>query len=176
MDCAAPQEPWSNRCPWYAVEERTLSRTKTHPSYVITGLCDADNAVDGKSYYNLTVPDCFWKMSCYKDPSTNETKVVSFIGDNELISATTKDSDRLARTASTKLPRSQQEILNLMGSRVDLVQNAWLEAERILTEGRNTPKLPPASECVSTLTISEATVTEWTAFMKLHNPPFDCKA
>ncbi|ODM91633.1 Endonuclease G, mitochondrial [Orchesella cincta] len=170
----APQEPWTNRCPWYAVEERTLSRTKSFPSYVMTGTCASDNVVDGNTYYNLTVPDCFWKMACYLDPTTKETNVVAFISENHLIQSTGKAASRVERTASTTTPRAQLDVLNLMGARSSYVETAWLEAERILTEGRGTTGLPSAATCVSTKDISVATVTDWTAFMKLHRPPFDC--
>lgn len=171
----APQEPWSNRCPWYAVEERTLSRAKSFPSYVMTGVCSGDNSVDGNTYHDLIVPDCFWKMTCYVDPVTKKTEVVAFIGDNTLIPAASKAAGKMERKESTTLPRSQQEVLNvIMGSKTKLISTAWTAAQKILTEGRSTTGLPKASACTKAKVVSEETVEEWKAFMKLHRPPFNC--
>lgn len=171
----APQDPWTNRCPWYAVEERTLSRTKDYPSFVMTGVCSADNTVDGKTYYDFIVPDCFWKMTCYVDPTTKKTEVVAFISNNTLIEAATKAKGQQDRRAGTTLPRSQQEVLDVMGSRVKLISSAWTAAEKQLSAGRDKEGYPKATNCAKAKTISAETVADWTEFMKLHKPPpFNC--
>lgn len=156
------------------MEERTLTRTKNNPSFVITGVCSGDNAVDGNTYYDLVVPDCFWKMTCYVDPVTKKTEVVAFIGNNTLIPAESKTQGRKERKEATVSPTSQQQVLDLMGSKSKLITSAWTAAEKVLTEGRDTTGLPKASTCSKTKTISDETIAEWKAFMKLHRPPFGC--
>jgi hypothetical protein len=159
----APQDSWTNQYPWKDIEVFTENKLATHNGYVMTGLCSNDNLVDGPTTYKgYTIPECFWKLACYKDKVTKEVKVVGYIGANTIVnfSNTTAQADR---RASTGQPRSQAEVLAKLND-TSLVAEGWTQAEGNLLSGRQVAlaDLPKASECSAVTTISAATKTEWT--------------
>lgn len=140
----------------------------------MTGLCAADNVVDGDTYYGLKVPDCFWKMTCYVDPDTKKTHVVAFIQDNKLIPYESRAEGRQARSESTTRPRAQQEVLDLMGVQTKYINSAWRAAQNILTEGRDSGTLPRAETCIRAKTIPDDVVAQWNVWMGKHRPMPNC--
>jgi len=153
----APQEPHTNQQPWRTIESRTLQKFASTPGYVITGVCDRDS-VDGVTLDGWRVPDCFWKLSCYKD-SAGVARVVGFIGENSLFH---KDdaAAKAERTSSTTKPRSQSEILARM-TRPNLIEAAWRGAEQYLLENRGSNNLPTPTQCINAKTAPTATLIEW---------------
>lgn len=141
---------------------------------MITGLCPQDATVDGPTEHGHIVPDCFWKLNCYVDPASKETKVVAWIGKNTILSAANLAEEKKLRKESTLLPRGQKEVLELMAGKEKYLENAWMAAEKELTKGRNTTGLPDAQACFKTKEVSKETVEEWAAFIKKHRPPFYC--
>jgi len=173
----APQDPWTNRCAWYAVEERTEaylgSKVSPISGYVVTGTCSADSA-DGDTYYGLKVPKCFWKALCYADPETGATVTVAFVGDNSVIDANNLNAERRERMESTLVPRDLTHIFGL--TTATQVRKAFIEGEKVLLEGRgNLQGLPTARSCYGKLTLDNAVKEQWTAFMpKFRRPMWDC--
>jgi hypothetical protein len=172
----APQEPWTNRCPWYAVEERTqayLAGTKPLPGFVVTGTCAADSP-DGDSYYGLKVPDCFYKVLCYVDAVTKKTVSVGFVGNNSIIDAKNLSVERGARMNSTLTPRDLEFVMKL--SKPGMIKNALVEADKVLKTGRViNGTLPTVDSCMSSLKLEEAVRTQWTVYMpKYRRPMWSC--
>jgi hypothetical protein len=171
----APQEPWSNRCPWYAVEERTqtyLAGTDKIPGYVVTGTCTVDSP-DGPTYYGLQVPNCFWKILCYNDTLTKKTTTVGFISENSIIDAGNLNVERKIRMDSTLTPRSLQDVMNVAVP--EIVRKSFIEAEKVLKNGRSVEGLPSARSCYSKLALDEPTRDQWVAYMpKYRRPMWDC--
>jgi len=159
----AAQDSWTNQNAWKDIELFAENKLATMSGYVMTGLCSTDNWKDGPTTYRgYTIPSCFWKMTCYKDKTTKEVKVVGYIGDNTIVNF----SDTVAQTArkaSTFQPKSQADILTRVND-TSLVTEAWTQAEDNLLTGRQTvlTDLPKATECAAMMTLSDATKVEWT--------------
>lgn len=130
--------------------------------------------MDGPTEHGHVVPDCIWKLSCYVDPASKETKVVGWIGSNAILPAANLLEEKKLRKKSTLLPRGQQEILELMAGKEQYVENAWLAAEQELTMGRNVTGIPDAQACIKITKVSQETVEEWEAFIKEHVPRYGC--
>jgi hypothetical protein len=162
----APQDSWTNQIPWMTIEVKTELKLKETNGYVMTGLCSADNSVDGSTTYKgYIIPKCFWKLACYRDKITRDTKVVGFLGENTIINFSDISSQSL-RNQTTFLPRSQQEILTYV-TKPELVAESWTQATGTLLPGRQVDPatLPSATECINVKTISAATIDEWAQFI-----------
>lgn len=154
----APQEPYTNQGPWAQVEALVHAKLDdTTPGYVMTGVCDNDSS-DGVTLDGWRVPDCFWKLVCYKD-SGNVARVVGFIGENQLFH---KDNTvkKAERSYETTKPRSQSAILARM-NRASLIQDAWRKAQTYLLVNRNENDIPSPTQCINALTAPTATLIEW---------------
>jgi len=134
----APQEPYTNRVPWFTVEDLTNTKLSTNPGFVITGTCDRDS-LDGVTADGYHVPECFWKLNCYKD-NAGITRVVGFIGDNSLFDQTDTIAQEDRKNTTTR-PRPQREILAKM-DRPYLIEDAWRAADRYLLYNRNEHNTP----------------------------------
>ncbi|OXA59955.1 uncharacterized protein LOC110844291 [Folsomia candida] len=158
----AAQDSWTNQNAWMNIEVFTENKLKATNGYVMTGLCSANNTVDGPTTYKgYIIPQCFWKLACYKDKLTKVSKVVGYIGENTIVNF----SDLVAqkdRNATTFTPRSQSEILARL-TKPELVAQGWTDAEANLLPGRQVAStdIPTASECIAATTISTETFTEW---------------
>jgi len=158
-----PQDPATNQGPWNVIEQRHHDKLSEYPAYVMTGVCSDDNEVDGVTDLGYAVPMCWWKMICYKDPASKQTKVVSFIGNNTLIQYTGSSPEKTERDLSTRRPRPQQEVLNLM-DRKERIEMGWYHAELHLLPERtstNPSDMPTADDCISTTTLDDDTWQEW---------------
>jgi len=160
----APQDSYTNQNPWREIEVGSENKLKATTGIIMTGLCSANNDLDGtKTYRGFTIPQCFWKLVCYKDKTTGVTKVVGFVGDNTLVNFSDTVA-RAARDASTKLPRSQQEILALL-TKPELVDLTWKEAAQNLTPGRQVSRLPLADDCIKAKVLAQDTLDEWAKYI-----------
>jgi len=162
----APQDSWTNQIPWMTIEVKTEIKLRDTNGYVMTGLCSANNSVNGATTYKgYIIPKCFWKLACYKDKVTAEPKVVGFLGDNTIVNFNDLAAQSL-RNQTTFLPRSQQEILSYV-TKPELITESWTQAASYLPIGRKADPatLPTATQCINSLSISQATVDEWTQFI-----------
>jgi len=158
----APQDSWTNQNAWKDIELFTENKLKVTNGYVMTGLCSADNMIDGPTTYKgYIIPQCYWKLSCYKDQVTQVPTVVGYIGDNTIVNFadTVAQADR---TVTTGTPRSQSEILALLKD-PSVVAQGWKDAVTSLLPGRQVSPtaLPTAEECIAATTISTETFNAW---------------
>ena len=158
----APQDPYTNQFPWFTVENVTHHRLASTPGYVMTGLCDRDST-DGPTLSGWRVAECFWKLVCYKD-SSKVTRVVGFIGNNQLLPADNLSAQN-ERTTDTITPRSQYEIMDKM-DRPEFIQEAWREAEHYLLENRDETGAPEPNDCIDALTAPDSVLEEWRDIMR----------
>jgi len=158
----APQDSWTNQNAWKDIELFTENKLKVSNGYVMTGLCSADNVLDGPTTYKgYIIPQCYWKLACYKDQVTQVPTVVGYIGDNTIVNF----SDLVAqadRNATTGTPRSQSEILALLKD-PSVVTQGWKDAVTTLLPGRQVSPsaLPTAEQCIAATTISTETISAW---------------
>jgi len=158
-----PHDPYTNQGPWNEIEQRHHAKLAEYPAYVMTGVCSADNNEDGVTDLGYKVPMCWWKMICYKDPQSRETKVVSFIGNNTIISYSGDSPAKTERSLATTRPRSQQEVLDIM-DRDESIALAWSHAHEYLLPERTSVSpsdMPTADECIRTRELDDDTWEEW---------------
>jgi len=157
----APQEPYTNQVSWRTIEDRSLAYFKTFSGLIITGTCP-NNVQDGDTVEGYLIPACFWKLICYKENGTGAHRVVGFFGNNTLISPTT--IDRAARTADVTKPRSQGEMLDLIGSE-SYVKASWIQAG---AAGRDSStNLPNPTTCITRKSLPDEVASEWGKIMYL---------
>jgi len=158
----APQDSWTNQNSWMNIEVFTENKLKETNGYVMTGLCSQNNTIDGPvTYKGYIIPQCYWKLACYKDKTSKVAKVVGYIGENTLVNFSDSVA-QAARNTATFTPRSQSEILALL-TKPELVAQGWTEAEANLLPGRQVAPtdIPTATECIAATTIAPDTITEW---------------
>lgn len=163
----APQDPYTNQGPWKSVEGFVYCMLKglENTGIVITGVCDSSTA---KTSSQLEVPDCFWKLVCYRDPD-DETVVIGFLAENSIISFS-EEKSKEARTNATKKFRSQREIIEV--SKVNTV-TSWATAAKYIFQGRMTTGIfnpPNPVKCAAAMNLP-STLPYWENSKKRKREP-----
>jgi len=153
----APQDPYVNREPWQFVERLALEFFRKFPGFVITGLCDAES-IDGPTKEGYANPACYWKLICYKENGTGDTRVVGFIGNNSLVNMNDLDSQS-KRWADVTQPKSQSDIE--LVTRPNYIAKAWRDAATDLVSGRNEGNAPDPESCIAAKTITPENAIRW---------------
>ncbi|CAG7685875.1 unnamed protein product, partial [Allacma fusca] len=148
----APQDRHTNQQPWKRMESHVYCFTKKHSGMVITGLCP------GASSGTLPVSPCFWKLVCYKEPKSKDTRVVGIYGDNSKVVGT---AAKKLRNTDVFTLRSQREIKAKAGLSDSATVAMWTQSYAELVKSRNPGSIPLPTSCASALDLPNGLKGTW---------------
>lgn len=123
---AAPQNGHTNSGPWNGLEAHVYCFSKRVRTIVATGICSSSLP---KKVGKIPIPECFWKMACYRDENSNY-QVVGFYTSNSAVSGDTEEAERADEVFT---PLSQNELkLKIKGG----FEEVWVKPARHLSSGR----------------------------------------
>ncbi len=121
---AAPQDAFTNGGSWAScVERKVYDLLSSRHGIVITGVCNNIRTTNEKSKQPFEVPECFWKLVCFKE--NHQTIVFGYYAENTYVGTNFKLKEQ--RKNSVCQVRSQREIIEKtrLGDRIKL---AWEES------------------------------------------------
>ena len=127
----APQDPYSNKGPWKDIEDKLAEFLADDFAIIITGVCPKYEKYDfqtkSTARKSLNIPDCFWKLVCYKDKDS--IIVFGFFHSNTKIDKK-NDAEKKTRKDQIYELRDQLFIESIIGN-LDL-KSAWKDSEFLI--------------------------------------------
>ena len=150
----APQNGYINKGPWKRLENQVGCFMNRNGGYIVTGTCSS-NLGSGTIGSGISIPDCFWKLICYK--KDNKVISIGFVASNSPV------TDKIKRKNDIFTPVSVAELLIKQPALFEFgnpVNNAKLIYGRIPTD------MIISAQCLLPTNYDSAEAASWESKLK----------